>query len=360
MDALDRILSRARLSVDDLETLLALDDPSARARVHAAAYATKVREVGPVVYLRGLIEITNVCIRDCLYCGIRQSNAALARYQIDTAEVLAAARWAWDQGFGSAVIQGGERTDAQFIAQIEAILSGMQSFADGGLGVTLSLGEQTEDTLRRWRRAGAQRYLLRIETSNRDLFAAIHADDQNFDDRLACLRRLRACDYQVGTGVMIGLPGQTARDLAHDIDFMREQDVDMVGMGPFIPHQDTPMADSLGDFAAIRSEQLARGLLMIACTRLVLRDVNIAATTALQALAADGRERGLLAGANILMPNLTDTRFRRGYQLYDGKPGLDEGSAASTQALARSVAAIGERIGYHELGTSPRYRRRGA
>jgi biotin synthase len=139
---------------------------------------------------------------------------------------------------------------------------------------------------------------------------------------------------------------------------MRDHDVDMIGMGPFIPHPDTPLADALGDFAAVRPRQLELGLKMIACTRLALRDVNIAATTALQALAPDGRERGLLAGANILMPNLTDVRFRRGYQLYEGKPGLDEGSLESTRALERSVAAIGETIGYHSLGTSPHFLRR--
>jgi biotin synthase len=360
MDALDRILAQETLGPDDLETLLSLEDPDERARVHDAAYRVKLREVGPVAYLRGLIEITNVCVRDCLYCGIRQSNDAVDRYEVDEDEVLAAARWAWDKGFGSAVLQGGERCDARFVEYIERILQRMQGFADGGLGVTLSLGEQSEDTLRRWRRAGAQRYLLRIETTDRELFAAIHADGQDFDERLACLRLLRACGYQVGTGVMIGLPGQTAADLARDVVFMRDQDVDMVGMGPFIPHEDTPMADSLGDFDHVRDEQLELGLLMIACVRLALRDVNIASTTALQALAPDGRERGMRAGANILMPNLTDTRYRAGYQLYDGKPGLAEDSDASTRALERAVAAIGETIGYHQLGTSPRFLRRRA
>ncbi|MEZ4386517.1 MAG: [FeFe] hydrogenase H-cluster radical SAM maturase HydE [Candidatus Krumholzibacteriia bacterium] len=358
MDALERILTRERLEEADLVTLLSLEEPGDLQRLYEAAYAVKVREVGRVVYLRGLVEVTNVCSRDCLYCGIRRSNDEVERYLIDADEVLAAARWGWDQGFGSAVLQGGERTDPRFVAYIEEIVRAMQGFGAGGIGVTLSLGEQTEATYRRWHAAGAQRYLLRIETTNRELFAAIHADDQSFDERLDCLASLRACGYQVGTGVMIGLPGQTAADLARDIIFMRDQDIDMVGMGPFIPHQDTPMADSLGPFAAVRERQLELGLTMIACTRLALRDVNIASTTALQALGPDGRERGLLAGANILMPNLTHTRFRRGYQLYDGKPGLDEGSEASTRALERSVAAIGETVGYRELGTSPHFTRR--
>jgi biotin synthase len=360
MTALETILARKRLELADLTTLLSLEDPVELQRLYAAAYRVKLDEVGPVVYLRGLMEITNVCACDCLYCGIRQGNPDLERYTIDEDEVLAAARWVWEQGFGSAVLQGGERTDATFLAYVERLLHGMQRLSGRAMGVTLSLGEQSEETYRRWREAGAHRYLLRVETTNRDLFAAIHADAQSFDQRLACLDRLRRCGYQVGTGVMIGLPGQTAEDLARDVLFMRDQDVDMVGMGPFIPHHDTPLADSLGDFDAIKAHQLELGLKMIACVRLALRDVNIAATTALQALGENGRERGLLAGANILMPNVTDTRFRRGYQLYDGKPGLDESSEESCRALERSVAAIGERIGYLQPGTSPHYLRRTA
>lgn len=357
MDALDAILDKDDLTVADLETLLRLDDPVDLQRLYDAAYAVKVRNVGKVVYLRGLIEVTNLCIRDCLYCGIRLGNDDVERYTIDESEVLADARWAWEQGFGSAVLQGGERCDEAFVGYIERILRGMQEFSESEqvIGVTLSLGEQTEGTYRRWRAAGAQRYLLRIETTNRDLFDSIHADDQSFDARLECLHRLRSCGYQVGTGVMISLPGQTAGDLARDVDFMREHDVDMVGMGPFIPHHDTPMADSLGDFDAVKELQLESGLKMIACVRLALKDVNIASTTALQALGKEGRQRGLRAGANILMPNVTDTRFRRGYQLYDGKPGLDESSVESCRALERLVAAVGEEIGYHRLGTSPHY-----
>ena len=353
-----RLLGQSTFTAADLETLLGLDDPADRQRLYAAAYAVKAQTVGRVAYLRGLVEVSNVCACDCLYCGIRRSNRQVARYTIEPDEVLAAVRWAWEQGFGSAVLQGGERHDRDFIAYVDDLLRGVATLSGGRAGVTLSLGEQSEVVLRRWRRLGASRYLLRIETSNRDLFAAIHADRQSFAARLAALDRLRACGYQVGTGVMIGLPGQTLGDLARDILFMRDRDVDMIGMGPFIPHPDTPLAGALGDFAARRADQLELGLKMIACTRLALADVNIAATTALQALAGDGRERGLLAGANILMPNLTDTRFRGGYQLYAGKPGLDEGSEASTRALERSVAAVGETIGYHQLGTSPHFLRR--
>lgn len=358
MDALQRILDRPDFDAEALATLLALEDPAELQRLYDAAYAVKTAHVGRVVYLRGLVEISNVCACDCLYCGIRLSNRQVERYTIAADEVLAAVRWGLDRGFGSAVLQGGERRGDDFAAYVEQLVRGVAAMSGGRAGVTLSLGEQSEETLRRWRAAGASRYLLRIETSDPDLFRAIHADRQSFADRLDCLDRLRACGYQVGTGVMIGLPGQTVRDLARDVLFMRDRDVDMIGMGPFIPHADTPFADALGDFAHVQGRQLELGLKMIACSRLALRDVNIASTTALQALAPDGRERGLLAGANVLMPNLTDVRFRRGYQLYEGKPGLDEGSEASARALERAVASIGERIGYHTPGTSPHYLRR--
>lgn len=360
MDALTRILAKDALAFDDLVVLLSLEEPADLARLYAAAYAVKQREIGRVVHLRGLIEISNVCLRDCLYCGIRQGNANVERYTIDADEVLAAARWSWEQGYGSVVLQGGERGDERFVSYVEQLLLGLQLLSGRELGVTVSLGEQTDAVYRRWRRAGAHRYLLRIETTNPELFAAIHPADQDLASRLACLASLRGCGYQVGTGVMIGLPGQTPPDLARDVLFMRAQDVDMVGMGPFIPHHDTPLADSLGDFAARQARQLELGLQMIACVRLVLPDVNIAASTALQALAPDGRERGLLAGANVVMPNVTDPRFRAGYQLYDGKPGLDENAEQSRRALERSVAAIGERIGYRERGDSRRFLRRPA
>lgn len=347
-------------SVEGLAALLACEDAAVRDELMAAAYAVKVREVGAVVWLRGLVEISNVCRCDCRYCGIRRSNDAVSRYTVPVDEVLAAGEMAFERGFGSVVLQGGERCDGAFVDHVEELVRELRALSDGRLAITLSLGEQAASTYRRWREAGAERYLLRIETTNRTLFDAIHDGGQDFDARLACLDQLRAQDWQVGTGVMIGLPGQTAEDLARDIIFMRDRDVDMVGMGPFIPHAGTPLAGSLGAEADYRPRQLDLGLRMIACARLVLRDVNIASTTALQALHPQGRERGLQAGANVLMPNLTDVRHRRGYQLYDGKPGLDEGSEESLRALERSVTAVGEAIGYGHQGTSPHYRRRRA
>lgn len=221
----------------------------------------------------------------------------------------------------------------------------------------MSLGEHSPETYRKWFELGSHRYLLRIETTNRELFKKLHPDD-DFDERIACMESLREIGYQVGTGIMIGIPGQTAEDLAKDILFFKENDIDMIGMGPFIPHSDTPMADSIEDFEKNKERQLEMGLKMIAITRIVLKDVNIASTTALQALHPVGREMGLKAGANIIMPNVTETKFRSGYQLYDNKPGIDENSESSRNALDSSISEIGEEIGYNQWGDSPHFRKK--
>ena len=335
---------------------LETDDASALAGLFARAYAVKLRHVGRKVYYRGIIEYSNICGKDCLYCGIRQGNQKVRRYTVADEDVLAAAVWAWKQDYGSIVLQAGERQDAAFAAGIEVLLARIREATGGGLGVTLSLGEQSRETFRRWREAGAKRYLLRIETSNPALYRSLHPEDHRHDVRLRCLQDLRELDYQVGTGVMIGLPGQTAADLVADLRFFKDNDIDMIGMGPYIPHADTPLAGAMPAFDAKRQLQL--GLTMIALARLTLKDVNIAATTALQALDPRGRELGIEAGANIIMPNLTDTKYRDAYQLYDGKPCLDENAGMCRFCLEGRIASVGECVGYGEQGDSPHYLKR--
>lgn len=353
--ALEQILARAQerprnLSVDDLTRLVSLEDPAERRAVYAAAYAQKCRVAGKLVSMRGIVEIGNVCAKDCLYCGIRRSNAALDRYRLSRVDILRMAEVDAQAGYASIVLQGGEIESEANTAFIEDCLRGM---AHLNLGVTLSLGEQTEEVYRRWRAAGAARYLLRIETSSPELYARLHPADHSWARRVQCLAALRRCGYQVGTGVMCALPGQTMEDLARDIVFFGEKDVDMIGMGPYIPHPETPLAavpqpwDDAG--------RLRLGLNMIAATRLYLHDVNIAATTALQALAPDGREQGILAGANVMMPNVTDTAYRRRYQLYAGKPCLDENALQCRGCLERRLAAIGERVNYGARGDSAHF-----
>ena len=228
---------------------------------------------------------------------------------------------------------------------------------DGQVGLTLCCGEQEPAVYERWRKAGAHRYLLRIEASDPELYHQLHPNDRthDFETRKQCLRSLRALDYQVGSGVMIGLPGQTTDHLVRDLRFFEEFDLDMIGMGPYIPHADTPLGKGIAFTSEYMRGHLEKGLRMIACTRLLLKDVNIASTTALQALSDDGRERGLLAGANVIMPNVTDTSYRRGYQLYANKPSLDENSQQSCDGLTRRIASIGEEILWDQHGDSHHY-----
>lgn len=331
-------------------------DSDALADLYRQAYQTKQDYIGNKVHYRGLIEFSNFCQKDCLYCGIRRGNTKVERYEMADQEIIDAAAWAHQQNYGSIVLQGGERASRAFTARIERLLQQIHTETNHELGITLSLGEQTEETYRRWLAAGAKRYLLRIETSNPELYAAIHPTDHKFDERVTCLKTLRDLGWQTGTGVMIGIPGQTPKDLVDDIHFFEQLDIDMIGMGPFIPHVDTPLGQQVSSFDGPRQLQMA--LTMIALTRIRLRDVNIAAATALQALNPQGRERGIEAGANIMMPNLTETRYRTGYQLYNGKPCMDENAGMCRFCLEGRIASVGESVGYGEHGDAPHYFRR--
>lgn len=360
MNRIEDLLAKAQtarqaLTREEIARLLSLTAAEDLQALRAAAYAVKVRHTGQVVSLRGIVEMGNVCAKNCRYCGIRRGNDQVERFQLDEAEILRAVQRNIDQAYGSLVLQSGEIESEAHTAFIERLLQRIADLSGGTLGITLSLGEQTEDAYARWRAAGAHRYLLRIETSNPRLYAAIHPADHSFERRVECLRLLRKHDYQVGSGVMIGLPGQTVDDLAGDILFFREIDLDMVGMGPYIPHRDTPMGQGLDWTPTFAAEQLRLGLNMIAVTRLFLHDVNIAATTALQALAPDGREQGVMAGANVIMPNVTDTAYRRHYQLYENKPCLDENAEQCRNCLAGRIQRIGETINWNRRGDSPHY-----
>jgi biotin synthase len=359
VDGLDDLLARAAerpraLARPELAALLSVEDESGIQSIFDAAYALKVKYCGKRVAMRGIVEAGNVCAKDCYYCGIRKSNDNLQRYQLSADEIVRLAELDAKQDYASLVIQSGEIESEAHTRFIEDVL---RRIAPLDLGVTLSLGEQTEEVYRRWKEAGAARYLLRIETSNPDLYATLHPSGHSWERRVECLRALQRCGYQVGTGVMCGLPGQTYDDLARDISFYAEMDVDMIGMGPFIPHPDTPLGTGNQPFAT-NHQALTLGLKMIAVTRLHLHDVNIAAATALQALAPDGRERGIRAGANVIMPNITDTKYRRSYQLYAGKPCLDENAGLCKGCLEMRLAAIGETIDYGRRGDSLHYRRR--
>lgn len=333
------------------------NSPEMAATLYSEAYKVKKKTVGESVYLRGLVEISNICRKNCLYCGIRRDNLNTGRYELTSEEVLEAAAFAADQGYGSMVIQGGERTDSKFIDKITSLL--VEIKRRWPLGITLSLGEQTEDVYREWFEAGAHRYLLRIESSTKELYEKIHPVDavHSYETRVQALMDLRKCGYQVGTGVMIGLPFQTAANLADDLLFFKEMDIDMCGMGPYLEHSETP----LYAFRHMIPDQMRRldlSLRMVALLRLLMPDINIAATTAMQAIVPDGRERAIMAGANVLMPNLTLSDVREEYQIYQNKPGVGEDAAISSSRTEQRLREMKIPIGYGQWGDSIHYRKR--
>jgi biotin synthase len=354
-DIFQKIDHKQELQPAELQFLLDLTAPEEIQALLDKAYEVKKISVGTKVYFRGIVEFSNICEKDCYYCGIRKSNTKMNRFILSEDDIVESAVWAYNAGYGSIALQSGERSDKLYIDAVERVLQRIQEACDGKIGITISLGEQTVETYRRWFEAGAHRYLLRIETTNRELFYKIHPKDKthHFETRIECLRRLKQVGYQVGTGVMIGLPFQSTEDLANDILFFKRMDIDMIGMGPYLFHHDTPLNQYRNNWKISSSDLLQKGLKMIAVTRIHLRDVNIAATTALQALDDTGREAGLKAGANIIMPNATNTEYRESYQLYENKPCMDENARQSRETLERRIEEIGESVGYNEWGDSP-------
>lgn len=313
---------------------------------------TRRRCVGEAVHLRGLVEISNHCVRQCGYCGLRRGRAGLKRYRMTQEEILDCARKAVSYGYGTVVLQAGEDygLSTEWVAELVR-----QIKQQTGLAVTLSLGERSDEELAAWRAAGADRYLLRFETSDRKLYERIHPSlPGRHSDRLAILRTLRRLGYEVGSGVMIGIPGQTWESLATDIELFRELDLDMIGVGPYIAHPDSPLTVP----PAEPQQQVPNSELMtykvVALARLVRPDANIPSTTALATLNKDtGREYGLMRGANVVMPNLTPLAYRSLYEIYPDKACVNETAEQCCLCLAGRIAAIGR-----EVGAGPGGRRR--
>lgn len=352
MTTVQEIIDQQQFSRENLVRLLSASGDE-RTLLFRRAGEVKQQNVGTKVYFRGLIELSNVCEKDCLYCGIRKSNSAVERYNLTDDEVLAAARFAYRENYGSIVVQSGEVTNEQFVARIERLIRQIKALSDNRLGITLSLGEQTEAVYRRWYGAGAHRYLLRIESSNPELYRKLHPADghHRYEQRLNALKALKKIGYQTGTGIMIGTPFQTPDDLAGDLLFFRDFDVDMIGMGPFIEHDDTPFGDYAADGLPL-AERFQRSLKMVAILRLLMPDINIAATTALQAIDPLGREKAVKAGANIIMPNITPGKYRNNYLLYNNKPCTDEEPEQCAGCLDARLALADGEIGYGEWGDS--------
>ena len=359
-DSIETLLQKEDFSHADLVRLLGAQWQD-KTRIFTRAAEIKKQFVGNKVYFRGLVELSNICSKNCLYCGIRSGNTKPSRYMVTEEEVLEAARFALENGYGSMVLQSGERCDEKFVSTVSELLYKIKELSGGKLGITLSMGEQTEKTYREWYANGAHRYLIRIETSDRELYYKIHPHNKkhDFDIRVNALKLLREIGYNVGSGVMIGLPFQTLDHLAGDLLFLKELDVDMVGMGPFIEHEDTPLYEFKNQLWP-RKERFDVSLKMVALLRIMMKDINIAATTAMQAIDKQGREKALKVGANIIMPNLTPLKYREDYLLYEDKPCLDEDASKCRNCLEARIHMAGDEIGFGEWGDSKHFAKRNA
>ncbi len=308
-ELIEKLYETNCLETDELLFVLNNMDHESFQQLINRSHETSLKYYGDSVFVRGLIEFTNYCTRDCIYCGIRCSNKKVNRYRLSDEQILNACREGNLLGYKTFVLQGGEDpllTDERIIYLIKAIKQEMPECA-----ITLSIGEKSYKSYESYFNAGADRYLLRHETASERLYKQIHPK-MSFEKRMQCLWSLKEIGFQVGAGFMVGLPGQNHEDYLKDILFLNELKPHMVGIGPFIPHSDTPFAHSKGG-------DVKTTMMMIALVRLFLPGALIPATTALGSIDSKGREKGLLAGANVVMPNLTPVEQRENYLLYDGK-----------------------------------------
>jgi len=352
------ILSKTTLSKEDIVVLLKATGKD-RQLLFEKSNEVKKEHIGNNTYYRGLVEFSNICAKDCFYCGIRKSNKNVDRYQLSDEEIIKAAEFAHKENYGSVVLQCGELFNRQHIDRITNLLKSIKAISNDELGITISVGEQSYETYKEWFDAGAHRFLLRIETSNQDLYKKLHPNDEmhSFETRVKALESIQKAGYQTGTGVMVGLPFQTVEDLADDLLFMQKFDIDMCGMGPFIPHSDTPLFQYKDDLWPLE-ERFDMTLKMIAVLRILMKDINIAAATALQAIDKIGREKALKVGANIIMPNITPGMYRDNYSLYENKPCTDEEAEDCKTCLEARITIAGDDIGYGEWGDSPHFGKR--
>jgi len=352
------ILDKSKLTQQDIVALLKTQGQD---RQELFEYAAKIKEhfVQNKVYLRGLIEFSNICGKDCYYCGIRRSNSKVKRYNLTDEEILNAASYAYKQNYGSIVMQSGELESKKFTTRITRLLEQIKDMSDGKLRVTLSCGEQDLEIYKEWFKAGADRYLLRIEASNRELYMKLHPHDElhSFERRKQALNDLRTAGYQTGTGVMIGVPFQTYEDLANDLLFMQNIDIDMVGMGPYLEHKDTPLYQYKDELLP-KEERFDLSLKMIALLRIMMKDINIAASTAMQSIHPQGREQAIAAGANVFMPNITPCLVRGDYKLYEDKPCTDESPEDCKRCVEQRIASVSNDVAYGEWGDSEHYVKR--
>ena len=331
----DRLIKDHSLPPDGYEKLITGFDAELQEYLSENARAVRDAIYGKKVFVRGLIEISNKCRNDCLYCGIRRSNKSCERYRLSPEEILACADEGYGLGLHTFVLQGGE--DGFYTDEVLVNLIRKLKEAHPDCAVTLSLGERSFESYRKLREAGADRYLLRHETADEEHYRKLHPAEMSFENRMQCLRNLKELGYQTGCGFMVGSPYQTAAHLAKDLKFIEEFRPEMCGIGPFVPHHATPFKDEPEGSVELT-------LLLLSMIRLIHPHVLLPATTALGTLHPKGRERGILAGANVLMPNLSPVGVRKQYELYDNKICTGEESAQGILCLNSRINAIGYEI----------------
>lgn len=297
-----------------------------------SADRVRAKYVGDEVHLRGLIEFSNYCKQNCLYCGFRRDNKKATRYRLTEEQIIKFAKDASEQGYKTVVLQSGEDTFFT-IDKMKYIISEIKNF---DLAITLSIGEKTFEEYEAYKKAGADRFLIRIETTDKNLYTKLDPD-MDWQNRLRCLEALKKLGYEVGTGSLVGLPEQTLESLADDILFFKEINADMVGIGPFIPNENTPLKDAQGG-----SFDLA--LKVMAITRLLLPDANIPATTAMETLNPNGRIIALKSGANVVMPNVTQGDYRKFYEIYPGKICVNDTPEKCRGCISGKIASIGRTV----------------
>lgn len=331
----EKFITNSNFTKEEFSELLGCsDDPETVKCLAEEAVRIRKQYYGDKVYTRGLIEFTNYCKNNCHYCGIRRGNRHASRYRLSGEEILSCCKNGYELGFRTFVLQGGEDvwfTDDRMVDIIRSIRADYPDCA-----ITLSIGEKSYESYRKFREAGADRYLLRHETANGEHYGKLHPPEMSLPARKQCLYDLKALGYQVGAGFMVGSPGQTIDCLAEDMVFLKELQPQMVGIGPFIPHHDTI-------FAAEQAGSVEMTLYLLSVIRILLPKVLLPATTALGTMDPRGREKGLLAGANVVMPNLSPVKNRKQYELYDNKICTGEEAAECRECLARRV----ESVGYH-------------
>lgn len=331
----DKLYREKNLREDEFAALISGRDEKTAARLASLAVSERERVYGRDVYVRGLIEFSSYCKNDCLYCGIRRSNRCAERYRLTKNDILARCREGYSLGFRTFVLQSGEDPFYTPDTIADIVRSIKREFPE--CAVTLSVGEHPREVYALWKNAGADRYLLRHETADASHYSLLHPKELSLENRMRCLYDLKSLGYQVGCGIMVGSPHQTAEHIAKDLVFMREFDPDMIGIGPFIPHHDTP-------FAGCERGSLELTLYLLSIVRIMLPNVLLPATTALGSIHPEGRELGILAGANVCMPNLSPPDVKAKYSLYDGKLSTGSESAECLAELTERMNKIGYRV----------------